>query len=446
MTPIAIRVQGLGKRYRIGSREASYDTLRDFLSSAVSSPWRRLSAVLRGESAAAARRTLWALKGLDFEVRAGEVVGVIGRNGAGKSTLLKVLSRITPPTEGRAEIRGRVSSLLEVGTGFHPELTGRENIYLNGAILGMGRAEIARKFDEIVDFAEVGRFIETPVKFYSSGMYVRLAFAVAAHLEPDIMLVDEVLAVGDAAFQEKCLGKLNSVTRQGRTVLFVSHNMAAVRRLCSRAILLEEGRVGAIGEAAAVIHRYLAKVQGAAIGRLDERRRETSRGELQAVAFRAAASSGGPPRSASPAEFRVGYRSSGRVSHLHAAVAVKDPLGVTVFVCSTRMKRSALLDLPPSGEVRCLVDWLPLVPGRYFVDIKLTDGTDHTDLVREAAAFTVLDGGESGFLEYPTRHVDGSIVVPHQWAPVRKGEAGPGEWDGEDVEMALTDREDPALT
>ncbi|RMG47006.1 MAG: ATP-binding cassette domain-containing protein [Acidobacteria bacterium] len=248
--PTAIRVRGLGKRYRIGA--APHRTLREALSAAAGSILRR-----RPRSEAP---WIWALRDVSFDVREGEVVGIIGRNGAGKSTLLKILSRITEPTEGRAEIRGRVGSLLEVGTGFHPELTGRENIYLNGAILGMSRRELERKFDEIVSFAEIGPFLDTPVKRYSSGMYVRLAFAVAAHLEPEILLVDEVLAVGDAAFQRRCLGKMGDVARSGRTVLFVSHNMGAVRRLCSRVIQLESGRVVRDGPAAEVVRSYLDEV------------------------------------------------------------------------------------------------------------------------------------------------------------------------------------------
>ena len=246
MSEVAIRCEGLGKRYRIGKPER-YRTLRDTLTDAVYAPFRRIRSAFQPSSFPAAQHpngddTIWALKDVSFEITQGEVVGIIGRNGAGKSTLLKILSRITEPTEGHAEIQGRVGSLLEVGTGFHPELTGRENIYLNGAILGMKRAEMQRKFDEIVAFAEVNKFIDTPVKHYSSGMYLRLAFAVAAHLEPEILLVDEVLAVGDAAFQKKCLGKMGDVAKEGRTVLFVSHNMNAIEQLCTACLLLDKGR------------------------------------------------------------------------------------------------------------------------------------------------------------------------------------------------------------
>lgn len=237
MQPI-IRVKNLGKQYRIGAREAAYSTLRESLVETLRAPLNRLR-----RNGASDDETIWALKDLNFEVMEGEVVGIIGRNGAGKTTLLKILSRITEPTTGRAELYGRVGSLLEVGTGFHPELTGRENVFLNGAILGMKKTEIESKFDEIVSFAEIEKFLDTPVKRYSSGMYVRLAFAVAAYLDPEILIVDEVLAVGDSTFQKKCLGKMQAVAGEGRTVLFVSHNIGAVQQLCTRAILLNNGSV-----------------------------------------------------------------------------------------------------------------------------------------------------------------------------------------------------------
>ena len=250
---IAIRVNGLGKRYKISHETAGYRTLGETITRAVKSPFRRIT----GRASSRTTEEFWALRYLSFEVKRGEVVGIIGRNGAGKSTLLKILSRITTPTEGTVEVHGRVGSLLEVGTGFHPELSGRENIYLSGSILGMKRSEIDAKFDEIVRFAEMERFLDTPVKRYSSGMYVRLAFAVAAHLEPEILIVDEVLAVGDAKFQKKCLGKMSDVAKEGRTVLFVSHNMSAVRSLCTKGMLLQNGRCVQFDEVDAVIERYL---------------------------------------------------------------------------------------------------------------------------------------------------------------------------------------------
>lgn len=259
MADTAIRVEGLSKQYRIGVAQPRYSGFREQLAHRCI----RLFLQFQGKGHAAndesQAEVIWALKDVSFEVGRGEVLGVIGRNGSGKSTLLKILSGITEPTTGEADINGRVGSLLEVGTGFHPELTGRENIYLNGAILGIKKAEIEQKFDEIVAFSEVEKFIDTPVKFYSSGMYIRLAFAVAAHLDPEILLLDEVLAVGDAAFQQKCLGKMGTVAKEGRTVLFVSHNLAAVRTLCSRAVLLESGGIVKVGPTEEVISLYLSK-------------------------------------------------------------------------------------------------------------------------------------------------------------------------------------------
>lgn len=255
MTRPIVQVERVSKSYRIGGLHPGYMTFREMFAGMVSAPLRRL----RGDGARAPRsQTIWALKDVSFEVRPGETVGFVGRNGAGKSTLLKILSRVTKPTTGEAALYGRVGSLLEVGTGFHPDLTGRENVFLNGAILGMRREEIARKFDEIVAFSELEQFIETPVKFYSSGMYVRLAFSVAAHLEPEILIMDEVLAVGDAAFQQKCLDKMNDVRREGRTIFFVSHDTSAVTRLCRRALFLERGRVVADGPAHEVVGEYLS--------------------------------------------------------------------------------------------------------------------------------------------------------------------------------------------
>lgn len=256
MNPV-IKVDGLGKQYRLGTTQARYDSLRDSIARAFQSPLKRFRNAKR-----ASGEMIWALKDVSFEVKPGEVVGIIGRNGAGKSTLLKLLSRITEPTVGGIDICGRVGSLLEVGTGFHPELTGRENIFLNGAVLGMKRVEIARKFDEIVSFAEVEKFVDTQVKHYSSGMYLRLAFAVAAHLEPEILIVDEVLAVGDASFQRKCMNQMQNVGQQGRTVLLVSHNMPAISRLCQRVILIDGGRVLRDGPSHKVVSEYLSSGMG----------------------------------------------------------------------------------------------------------------------------------------------------------------------------------------
>jgi len=280
MSDVAIKVEKLSKRYRIGQSTHGYKTLRDTLSGLVTAPFRRkmlapsyIQKNISNSTSTSALVSLrsdeiWALKDVSFEVKGGEVVGIIGRNGAGKTTLLKILSRITEPTEGYAEIRGRVGSLLEVGTGFHPELTGRENIHLNGAILGMKKAEIERKFDEIVAFAEVEKFIDTPVKHYSSGMYVRLAFAVAAYLEQEIILVDEVLSVGDVGFQKKCLGKMGNVAKEGRTILLVSHNMQAIQRLCGRAVLVDNGKIKFEGDTGQVIAHYLTDSRHYSVARI----------------------------------------------------------------------------------------------------------------------------------------------------------------------------------
>jgi lipopolysaccharide transport system ATP-binding protein len=255
LSDYAIRAEGLSKQYVIGAREQPYHTLREALTRGMAAPFKRLRNMHRRPNA---METVWALNNVTFQINRGEVVGIIGRNGAGKSTLLKILSRITVPSEGRVAVRGRVASLLEVGTGFHPELTGRENIFLNGAILGMTRSEVRQRFDDIVSFADVERFIDTPVKHYSSGMYMRLAFAIAAHLETDILLVDEVLAVGDASFQQKCLAKMQDVAGHGRTVLFVSHNMTAMQALCERVIYFEDGKISGDGDPKVEIQRYLS--------------------------------------------------------------------------------------------------------------------------------------------------------------------------------------------
>jgi lipopolysaccharide transport system ATP-binding protein len=275
MKPVII-AENVAKLYHIGVQQKANRTLREAIVDVAAGPWRRLRHLSRWgavQSEAAngevPEDTIWALKDVSFDVKPGGVVGIIGRNGSGKSTLLKILSRITRPTEGRIEIHGRISSLLEVGTGFHPELTGRENIFLNGAILGMSRREIKRKFDEIVDFSEIGKFLDTPVKWYSSGMYVRLAFAVAAHLEPEILILDEVLAVGDAAFQKKCLGKMGGVAKEGLTVLFVSHSMTAISGLCERVIVLENGQMVFDGPTRAALERYLGTISASSGGNLE---------------------------------------------------------------------------------------------------------------------------------------------------------------------------------
>jgi lipopolysaccharide transport system ATP-binding protein len=329
MGDIAIRVEDLGKQYRIGATPERYRTLRDNLVQAARAPFQMI------RSARSANGSIWALKNVSFEVGKGQVLGVIGRNGAGKSTLLKILSRVTEPSAGYAEIHGRVGSLLEVGTGFHPELTGRENIYLNGAILGMRRAEIEARFDEIVAFADVEKFIDTPVKRYSSGMYLRLAFAVAAHLEPEILVVDEVLAVGDAEFQRKCLGKMSDVAEQGRTVLFVSHNMSAILRLTEETILLDKGRLVLRAPTAQAVDYYMA----AGFSQVGERTWDADEVPSEAAPFRPLAirvcDAGGrvvdTVRSTDPFTVSVEYRLEAPITGLRVGIYLMTMRGEYVF-------------------------------------------------------------------------------------------------------------------
>jgi lipopolysaccharide transport system ATP-binding protein len=404
---IAIRVENLDKEYHIGGPQVRYKTLRDALVEAVQAPFRRMVSVVRGQASAVSNETIWALKDVSFEVQRGEVVGIIGRNGAGKSTLLKILSRITEPTTGYAEIHGRVGSLLEVGTGFHPELTGRENIYLNGAILGMKRVEIESKFDEIVDFAEIARFIETPVKHYSSGMYVRLAFAVAAHLEPEILLVDEVLAVGDAAFQSKCLGKMSDVARGGRTVLFVSHNMAAVQSLCDRALLVDEGRIVADGEPLSIIEQYSSQVQvGDGVFDLTNHPRSGGNGDARIKRFRVIDATMRPTSSmpmGAQLGFEIDYRSSVPLDRADFVIGVYNSM--MQRVCRLSSARSGFfVDREMyQGTVSCFVPGVNLTAGRYYLNLAII-GPNHRedyDHLTQAAAFDISEADVFGTGKIP---------------------------------------------
>jgi lipopolysaccharide transport system ATP-binding protein len=377
MSDIAIRAEGLSKQYRLGPRER-YRTLRDSLSDALMAPFRRFSrSFSNGDDSGDYPETFWALKDVSFEVRHGEVIGIIGRNGAGKSTLLKILSRITEPTEGHAHIHGRIASLLEVGTGFHPELSGRDNIFLNGAILGMKKAEIRRKFDEIVAFAEVEKFIDTPVKHYSSGMYVRLAFAVAAHLEPEILVVDEVLAVGDAQFQKKCLGKMSEVSRGGRTVIFVSHNMVAVESLCSRAILLDQGEVRAIGHSRETINEYLAQSDANSATQLADRHRKGTR-EIQFTAVSIVPLDSvetAPIRAGDDFEIRLEYYASTRVLRPNFSVSIFNIMSVHVFGIHTTDLNFEIPEIEGKGCIALRIFRSNLMPGRYLIHIAAGDAT-----------------------------------------------------------------------
>jgi len=397
VSEIAIRAEGLAKRYRLGRMER-YPTLRDALVGAVKAPF----AGRRAESEAV--ETLWALREVSFEVARGEVLGVIGQNGAGKSTLLKILSRITEPTAGRAVLHGRIGSLLEVGTGFHPELTGRENVYLNGAILGMRRAEIARQFDRIVAFAEVERFIDTPVKHFSSGMYMRLAFAVAAHLEPEILIVDEVLAVGDAAFQRKCLGRMEDVAQGGRTVLFVSHNLDAVRRLCERCLLLQHGRIEALGQTGEVIARYLARdARGEGpedwIDLAGVHRAGSGQARFGSIRYTSRAPEyAGHPYPGGALEFEVSIDAERALSVDSMAVNLCSPSG-TLLVNADILSLGQMVHLRPGRNVvRFQIDALHLSPGTYACGLWLGPTLGRPiDHIESAFALEVVDAAGPGF-------------------------------------------------
>lgn len=420
MSDVAIRVEGLSKQYRLGSRLV-HRSLRESIVDAANAPirWIRSFGSNRSTEDRGVNTLFWALKDVSFEVRSGSIVGVVGRNGAGKSTLLKVLSRITEPTCGRAEIHGRVGSLLEVGTGFHPELTGRENVFLNGAILGMRKAEIARQFDEIVAFAQVEQFVDTPVKHYSSGMYLRLAFAVSAHLDPEILVVDEVLAVGDAQFQKKCMGKMGEVASSGRTVLFVSHNMAAVQHLSEDAIWLENGQLREQGRAGEVIGSYMRSFQSDASG-IDVRTRK-GLGKVTFTGFHLEDLEGRvlpEAISGNPAVLVASYHSEqpGRLRQCRAAFSVLDEFDNKLFLLASSLTNRDELLLPPSGALRCVVPRFPLTQGRYRVGVFLEVGSDIQDWVDGFASLTVSNGDFYGTGQLYYRGWEGKgVLVPHEW-------------------------------
>lgn len=409
MSHVALRAEGLGKRYRTGVLGAPYGRLSESLTSGV----RSLARLKPSNRVRAAH--VWALRDLSLEVQEGEVVGIIGRNGAGKSTLLKILSGITEPTEGYVGVNGRVGSLLEVGTGFHPELTGRENILLNGAILGMKRREIARKFDEIVAFAETGEYLDTPVKRYSSGMYVRLAFAVAAHLEPDILVVDEVLAVGDAAFQQKCLGRMGAVAREGRTVLFVSHNMALVTSLCPRACWLEQGHLVADGETHDVMQQYLARVHERTEASIASRTDREGSGDLRFTDFTVEGAAG-PARVGEAVTFALSYEAGAKRSGVELSAGVFGPMREPIFLCKSKFG-GRLYDIERgAGMVTCTIPDLPLLPGKYSVNLFAAVGAEILDWVQEAATFEVYENDYLGFGHLTRSAGHGRIAVRQAWS------------------------------
>jgi lipopolysaccharide transport system ATP-binding protein len=420
MNDVCVEVHNLGKKYEIGGPQKVYSRLTDQVLDMVTTPVRRVGRLITGRARSAAdlNETIWALRDVSLEIQVGEVVGIIGRNGAGKSTLLKILSRITEPSTGRATLYGRVGSLLEVGTGFHPELTGRENIFLNGAILGMGKAEITRKFDEIVAFAEIDRFIDTPVKHYSSGMYVRLAFAVAAHLDPEILLVDEVLAVGDVAFQKKCLGKMDDVSKQGRTVLFVSHNMGVLQTLCQRGILLQDGSITADGPISEVVARYLHSLEAAEAEDLRTRTDRRGAGKVQVVDIAIS----DPKNPASPV-LRTGdparfvFELSGTMAGLSCTFTISDEIGQTITVLKSNLAAPQdSVDPSLNTKFVCEVDELLLTTGRYRLSVLIGGGGDYQDFVEAAAIFDVEGGQLRGRpLPPPGGRSRMSVCLPHRW-------------------------------
>ncbi|MBJ7901326.1 MAG: ATP-binding cassette domain-containing protein [Cyanobacteria bacterium RI_101] len=417
MAETVIRVENLGKKYVIGHQQQErYTSLRDVLADKARSLGQVFSRNGKGDDPT--HEEFWALKDVSFEIKQGDRVGIIGRNGAGKSTLLKILSRITEPTEGRISIKGRVASLLEVGTGFHPELTGRENIYLNGAILGMTKAEIKKKFDEIVAFAEVEKFLDTPVKRYSSGMYVRLAFAVAAHLEPEILIVDEVLAVGDAQFQKKCLGKMEDVSQEGRTVLFVSHNMAAVEKLCQKGIFLTKGNIQHAGTQTSAINTYLTSLTSSIVSLADRDDRIGS-GEIKVVAIEIKDTEGNVldlVQSGQTIEFHLHYerKSSIKLANVVASIAVKTQLEAPVFLQHNRMTQDEFGVIPEKGTFICRINKLPIVPSSYQVNYSLMKDGICLDGLNNSLEFSVVEGDfyQSGEVP-PISH--GICLVDAEW-------------------------------
>jgi lipopolysaccharide transport system ATP-binding protein len=435
MSSVAIRVDGVGKRFRIGAPER-YRTLRDTLTDSLSAPFR----ALRTGSSKSEAETIWALKDISFEVKHGEVIGIIGRNGAGKSTLLKILSRITAPTEGRAEIHGRVGSLLEVGTGFHPELTGRENIFLNGAILGMKKAEIFRKFDEIVAFAEVDKFIDTAVKHYSSGMYVRLAFAVAAHLDPEILVVDEVLAVGDAEFQKKCLGKMESSSRcDGRTVLFVSHNIAAVESLCTSAVLLSDGKLAVKGNTQDVIHEYMRGMRRGAVIPLKDRKDRQGSGVVRFVSVSLADECG-----RGVTNFKCGAgatlvftveNTSPRDVKLSVSIGIDNEMDQRVLLLDSMLLAKDIEKVAAgTGVIRAMLPNLCLVPGRYHFTVFATVNGIISDWVKNAAMFDVEGGDYFGTGRLPSQG-EALFVTNHSFQY---------DWQSQLMDPSVTELAQPA--
>jgi len=413
----AIRVENLSKKFLINHemQRGGYRTLRETITYIVASPIRQL----RTGAALGKTEEFWALQDIDFEINPGEVIGIIGRNGAGKSTLLKILSRITDPTTGRIELRGRVGSLLEVGTGFHPELTGRENIYLNGSILGMSRREIQQKFDEIVEFSGVEKFLDTPVKRYSSGMRVRLAFAVAAHLEPEILIIDEVLAVGDSEFQKKCLGKMDEVARSGRTVIFVSHNLSAVQSLCSRCLVMDSGRIILDDDTESCIFYYSKEQQDKSSASLEERTDRKGTGDARFTSIRICDSDGmemaAVPMGAT-IKIEASFKCSRKIVDPQFAMVISSSYGQRLFRLNTSDQNVTLSNIEGEGTVTCELDSVPLVPNIYQITLRMNDRgkTQLLDHIESAMFFEVVFSDVFGTNHIP-KGINAFFYVPSTW-------------------------------
>ncbi|MBZ5721323.1 MAG: ABC transporter ATP-binding protein [Acidobacteriia bacterium] len=420
MRPI-LEIKHLSKEYRLGRAFHRTENFREFLKRKLTAPVR----ALRGSQAAEERikeERFWALRDVSFDVAEGDVVGIIGRNGAGKSTLLKIISRITDPTEGAVLVRGRMASLLEVGTGFHPELTGRENIFLNGAILGMRKAEIVSKFDEIVTFAEVEKFLDTPVKHYSSGMYVRLAFAVAAHLNPEILIVDEVLAVGDVAFQKKCLGKMNEVSRGGRTVLFVSHNMAAIENLCKHGVVLEHGKLAFQGTSKEAVHHYLNSLSGAqdSTGHILDLSDVSDRRSMVGPLLKRLEFYTDRDRPVieglqigARLKIRVHFDLPNPTSSFNIGLGFNNVFGQRIFTAHSQFEpnRASGERVGPQVFV-CDIPSLTFMPGEYTLRLWLDIGNTEADLINDVARVTVIESDYYGTGKVPW---NGTFVLKHHW-------------------------------
>jgi lipopolysaccharide transport system ATP-binding protein len=401
LSDIVVRVENLVKKYEIAhQKQGANISFRDAIANGTKSLGRKFKSSFGKQVSTPTREDFFALNNVSFEIKQGDVVGIIGRNGAGKSTLLKILSRITEPTQGRIKIRGRIASLLEVGTGFHHELTGRENIFLNGAILGMSKAEIKKKFDEIVAFAEVEKFLDTPVKFYSSGMYVRLAFAVAAHLEPEILIVDEVLAVGDMQFQKKCLGKMENVAKQGRTILFVSHNMSTVESLCNRGILLESGTVCLNGTAEEAVKVYLDKAYNLARDLpLDQRKDRSGNGKVRLLSFRILNEKGKEEAALQSGKnycFEIGYANNtgSCLKNVVVSMDLVDERGARILLLKSSFTNHILNFDRDRGYFFCEIENLPVVQGLYRMTLHLAQAdVEVLDRIEDAVTVSV-DGGD----------------------------------------------------